>query len=49
MHPVSEALQKPGEGTEVPEDIDIHTSAGKAEDLSRRLDEAVHAASGKAV
>ncbi len=44
---------QPGQGTEVPSDlgldIDIHTSAGKAEDLTRRLDEAVHAASQKAV
>ena len=41
--------EKPGEGTEVPGDIDIHTTAGKGEDLSRRLEEAVHAASAKAV
>jgi propionyl-CoA carboxylase beta chain len=40
---------KPGQGTEVPDDIDIHTSAGKAADLGRRLDEAIHAASKKAV
>jgi propionyl-CoA carboxylase beta chain len=39
----------PGEGTEVPTDIDIHTTAGKLEDLERRIDEAVHAASEKAV
>ncbi len=39
----------PGEGTEVPEDIDIHTTAGKVEDLARRLEAAVHAASEKAV
>ena len=34
-----------------PEDsgIDIHTTAGKLEDLHRRLDEAVHASSAKAV
>ncbi len=38
-----------GEGTDVPEDIDIHTTAGKLEDLDRRLDEAVHAGSAKAV
>jgi propionyl-CoA carboxylase beta chain len=37
------------EGTEVPDDIDIHTTAGKLEDLDRRLDEAVHAGSAKAV
>jgi propionyl-CoA carboxylase beta chain len=55
--PVSEtAASKPvqsGQGTEVPADmgldIDIHTSAGKAEDLTRRLDEAVHAGSERAI
>ncbi len=36
-------------GTDVPDDIDIHTTAGKLEDLDRRLDEAVHAGSAKAV
>ena len=41
--------QQPGEGTDVPEDIDIHTTAGKLADLDRRLDEAVHAGSAKAV
>ncbi|MGZ8737312.1 MAG: acyl-CoA carboxylase subunit beta [Nocardioides sp.] len=46
---MSEAAQKPDQGTEVPKDIDIHTSAGKAADLTRRLEAAVHAASGKAV
>jgi propionyl-CoA carboxylase beta chain len=47
---VSEAVaSNPGEGTEVPSDIDIHTSAGKAEDLTRRLDEAVHAGSARAI
>ncbi|HNJ78866.1 MAG TPA: carboxyl transferase domain-containing protein, partial [Marmoricola sp.] len=40
---------KPGEGTDVPTDIDIHTTAGKLADLDRRIDEAVHAASAKAV
>ena len=39
----------PGEGTDVPTDIDIHTTAGKLQDLERRVDEAVHAASEKAV
>jgi propionyl-CoA carboxylase beta chain len=39
----------PGEGTDVPTDIDIHTTAGKLADLERRIDEAVHAASKKAV
>ncbi len=39
-------------GTEVPPaelDIDIHTTAGKLADLERRIDEAVHAGSAKAV
>ncbi len=40
---------QPGEGTDVPEDIDIHTTAGKLADLDRRIDEAVHAGSAKAV
>ena len=40
---------QPGEGTDVPEDIDTHTTAGKLADLERRLDEAVHAGSAKAV
>ncbi|HET8559096.1 MAG TPA: acyl-CoA carboxylase subunit beta [Marmoricola sp.] len=40
---------QPGEGTEVPSDIDIHTTAGKLADLDRRIDEAVHAGSAKAV
>ncbi|WP_341923851.1 acyl-CoA carboxylase subunit beta [Nocardioides psychrotolerans] len=40
---------QPGEGTEVPTDLDIHTTAGKLADLERRLDEAVHAGSAKAV
>jgi propionyl-CoA carboxylase beta chain len=39
----------PGEGTDVPSDIDIHTTAGKLEDLERRIDQAVHAASATAV
>jgi len=39
----------PGEGTDVPADIDLHTTAGKLADLDRRLDEAVHAGSAKAV
>lgn len=39
----------PGEGTDVPDDIDIHTTAGKLADLERRIDEAVHAGSAKAV
>ncbi len=40
---------QPGEGTDVPADIDIHTTAGKLADLERRLDEAVHAGSAKAI
>ncbi len=40
---------QPGQGTEVPDDIDIHTTAGKLADLDRRIDEAVHAGSAKAV
>ena len=40
---------QPGEGTDVPQDIDLHTTAGKLADLDRRLDEAVHAGSAKAV
>ncbi|KQT94205.1 methylmalonyl-CoA carboxyltransferase [Marmoricola sp. Leaf446] len=40
---------QPGEGTDVPEDIDIHTTQGKLADLQRRIDEAVHAGSAKAV
>ncbi len=39
----------PGEGTDVPKDIDIHTTEGKLADLDRRIDEAVHAGSTKAV
>ena len=40
---------QPGEGTDVPDQIDLHTTAGKLADLERRLDEAVHAGSAKAV
>ena len=36
-------------GTEVPPDIDIHTTAGQLADLQRRTDEAVHAGSARAV
>jgi propionyl-CoA carboxylase beta chain len=43
------AQTSPGEGTDVPDDIDIHTTSGKLADLDRRLDEAVHAGSAKAV
>jgi propionyl-CoA carboxylase beta chain len=43
---------QPGEGTEVPDDssgIDIHSTAGKDADLARRLDEAIHAGSERAI
>lgn len=40
---------QPGEGTDIPAEIDVHTTAGKLADLERRLDEAVHAGSAKAV
>ena len=40
---------QPGEGTDVPDDIDIRTTAGKLADLERRTDEAVHAGSARAV
>ncbi|MCH1866413.1 acyl-CoA carboxylase subunit beta [Nocardioides sp. CFH 31398] len=33
----------------MPDDLDLHTTAGKLADLDRRLDEAVHAGSEKAV
>jgi propionyl-CoA carboxylase beta chain len=45
----SQPTTQPGEGTEVPTDIDIHTTAGKLEDLERRLDAALHAGSEKAI
>jgi propionyl-CoA carboxylase beta chain len=37
------------DGTEIPDEIDIHTTAGKLADLQRRHDEAVHAGSARAV
>jgi len=37
------------EATNTPDQPDIHTTAGKLADLGRRLDEAVHAGSAKAV
>ncbi len=43
---VSEAVTESSGGTD---DIDIHTTAGKLGDLDRRLDEAVHAGSARAV
>ncbi|HEX3932585.1 MAG TPA: acyl-CoA carboxylase subunit beta [Nocardioides sp.] len=51
-HVTAQPTAQPGEGTEIPPEdsgIDIHTTAGKLADLHRRLDEAVHAASRKAV
>jgi propionyl-CoA carboxylase beta chain len=48
----AQSSAQPGEGTDVPpgdSGIDIHTTAGKLADLDRRLDEAVHAGSAKAV
>ncbi len=36
-------------GTEVPDDLDLHTTAGRLADLHRRNDEAVHAGSARAV
>ncbi len=45
----SHVSAEPGEGTEVPDDLDIHTTVGKLADLDRRIDEAVHAGSAKAV
>jgi propionyl-CoA carboxylase beta chain len=50
--PTKQPTTAPGQGTDVPDPssgIDIHTTAGKLEDLHRRLDEAVHASSKKAV
>ena len=45
------AKHKPAElgGTEVPADLDVHTTAGKLADYRRRTDEAVHAGSARAV
>ncbi len=43
------ASAQPGEDAEASESPDIHTTAGKLADLDRRLDEAVHAGSAKAV
>jgi propionyl-CoA carboxylase beta chain len=46
---LSRVSAHPGEGTDVPQDIDTHTTAGKLADLDRRLDEAIHAGSAKAI
>ena len=43
---MSEAV---GHGTEVPQDIDIHSTAGKVADLDARLEAAVHAGSERAI
>ncbi len=43
------AATPPGQGTDVPEDIDIHTTSGKVADLERRLEEAVNAGSERAI
>ena len=45
---MSEAVANPGEGVEVPDDLDLTTSAGKLEDLRRRNHEAVVAPAEKA-
>ncbi|MDN4162316.1 acyl-CoA carboxylase subunit beta [Nocardioides abyssi] len=45
----AESTERPGQGTDVPADIDLHTTAGKLADLDRRLEEAVHAGSAKAI
>ncbi|HET7533953.1 MAG TPA: acyl-CoA carboxylase subunit beta [Nocardioidaceae bacterium] len=42
-------MTQPGEGTEIAEGVDIHTTAGKVADLDRRLEEAVHAGSERAI
>ncbi|WP_395694538.1 acyl-CoA carboxylase subunit beta [Nocardioides sp.] len=39
----------PGEGTDVPQDIDVRTTEGKLADFERRNHEALHAGSAKAV
>ncbi|MCY7395913.1 MAG: acyl-CoA carboxylase subunit beta [Nocardioides sp.] len=40
---------QPGGGTARPDDVDLHTTAGKLADLDRRLDEAIHAGSAEAI
>jgi propionyl-CoA carboxylase beta chain len=42
-------MTNPGEGTEIAEGVDIHSTAGKVADLDRRLEEAVHAGSERAI
>ena len=36
-------------GEQVPDDVDIHTTAGKLADFERRVQEATHAGSERAV
>jgi propionyl-CoA carboxylase beta chain len=43
------AAELEGAGENVPDDIDIHTTAGKLADLERRVQEATHAGSERAV
>jgi propionyl-CoA carboxylase beta chain len=43
---MSEAVDQ---GTELPDDLDVHTTDGKLADLDRRLHEAVHAGSERAI
>jgi len=40
---------QPTDGPDLGQEIDLHTTAGKLADLGKRLDEAVHAGSAKAV
>ena len=50
--PTAQPTIKPGDATDVAAneaEIDIHTTAGKLQDLERRLDAAVHAGSEKAI
>jgi propionyl-CoA carboxylase beta chain len=42
-------MTQPGEGTEITEGVDIHTTAGKVADLEHKLQEAVHAGSERAI
>ena len=49
MSAESSSVPATSSGTEVPDDIDVHTTAGKLADLHRRNDEAVHAGSARAV
>jgi propionyl-CoA carboxylase beta chain len=52
LSPADPSAAEPVLGTDVPpaeSGIDIHSTRGKLEDLDRRLDEAVHAGSAKAV